>query len=161
MIGNASKIPSPQPYTKINEARGEGVRFAGLTGPGAGAVPSPAAPPPYPWRPPRFKCGPCAPPCAADSESARATQGPLLEGLEGPEVIRAHGHSATRCATTWDKSFQLCQRGLPVPTSREEARPLAPAPCLAALSRPQLPGNPPLCSSSETPPFSAQVPKGK
>lgn len=90
----------------------------GLTGPRSGAVPAPPAPPPHPRRqPPRFKFSPR--PRAPSSPAAGASQELPLEGLEGSEVIPVPGHSATRCATTWEKSFHLCRGASQCPPAEQ------------------------------------------
>lgn len=71
------------------------------------------------------------PPRTAYSEATRASKGPGFEGEEGPEVIRVRSHSATRSATTWEKSFQLCPWGLPMPPVEQRPTLWHPLPCLS------------------------------
>lgn len=71
------------------------------------------------------------------------------------------GHSGTRGATTWKKSFQLCLWDLPVPSSGAEVCALAPAPTPVASSRDPSQGAP-LRPFSEIPPsLTAQVARGE
>lgn len=132
-----SREPSPSSTNK-GTPLWQGLRFACLTGPRSGAVPTPPAPPPRPRRrQSRFKFGPWT--LAPRSEAARASLG--SRSLPTPqarraEVIRVLGHSATRCATTWEQSFQLCGGAShPVPPSRAEVRTSAPARFFIACSR--------------------------
>ena len=140
-----------------------GTAFSGSNGSSGWGGPGPSSPAPLPAAAAEVQVRPGALGLARPAPKPPARPRGRRWKARRAEVIRARGHSVTRCATTWEKSFQLRPWGLSVSPSGAEARPLAPAPFSVACSRVPLPGKPPpSCALSEIPPsLAAQVTQDK